>query len=73
MDFTGHYSPDAPESRGQSSNVIPGGGGMLKFKGAMGKQVVEYTALIDPSRTRAVGGYLSRLPDDHGLFVLASD
>ncbi len=71
MDFKGHYSPDVPESSGRSSNEIPGGGGKLKFKGTTGKQVVEYTALIDPSRTRIVGGYLSSMPNDHGLFVLA--
>lgn len=70
MDFTGHFSPDAPASTGQSSNRIPGGGGKLKFKGTAGNQVVEYVALIDPSHTRIVGGYLSRAPDDYGFFAI---
>ena len=70
MDFTGHFSPDAPVSGGQSTNKIPGGGGVFKFKGVAGSQVVEYVALIDPSRTRIVGGYLSRSPDDSGSFAI---
>jgi hypothetical protein len=70
MDFTGHFSPDAPASSGQSTNAIPGGGGKLKFTGTAGNQVVEYVAMIDPSRTRIVGGYLSRTPDDYGFFAI---
>lgn len=70
MDFTGHFSPDAPASAGQSANPIPGGGGKLKFKGVAGKQVVEYVALIDETRTRIVGGYLSSSPYDYGFFAI---
>jgi hypothetical protein len=69
MDFSGRYSPDAPTSAGQSTNPIPGGG-VLKFKGMAGSQVVEYSALVDETRTRIVGGYLSRDPYDYGLFFI---
>ena len=72
MDFTGHFSPDAPSSAGQSTKTIPGGGGKLKFKGMAGDQVVEYAALMDASRTHIVGGYLSRRPHDYGLFAIRS-
>lgn len=69
MDFTGHFSPDTSASGGQSTNPIPGGG-KLKFKGAVGNQVVEYVALIDDSRMRIVGGYVSRSPFDYGNFFI---
>jgi hypothetical protein len=68
MDFQGHFSPDSPASAGHSTNTIPGGGGKLKFKGTAGNQVVEYVAIIDESRTRIVGGYLSTSPYDIGYF-----
>jgi hypothetical protein len=70
MDFTGHFSPDTPMSTGQSANEIPGVGGKLKFKGVIGNQVVEYVALLDPTRTRIVGGYLSSSPYDYGHFSI---
>jgi len=70
MNFTARFSPDAPASAGQTKNAIPGGGGKLKFKGVAGNQVVEYVALLDPSRTRMFGGYLSHTPNDYGFFVL---
>jgi hypothetical protein len=70
MDFSGHFSPDAPGSVGQSENSIPGGGGKLKFKGVAGSQVVEYVAVIDPHRTWIVGGYLSTSPYDYGFFAI---
>lgn len=69
MDFVGRYSPASPTSGGQSTNAIPAGG-MLKFKGVAGRQSVEYAALVDESRTRIVGGYLSRDPDDYGHFFI---
>jgi hypothetical protein len=69
MDFAGRYSPASPSSGGKSTNAIPGGG-MLKFKGVVGNQSVEYAALVDESRTRIVGGYLSRDPDDYGHFFI---
>ena len=69
MDFGGRYSPGAPTSAGQSTNPIPAGG-VLKFKGMAGRQVVEYSALVDESRTRIVGGYLSRDPYDYGHFFI---
>jgi hypothetical protein len=69
MDFTGRFSPDAPSSAGRTTNEIPGGG-KLKFKGIVGDQVVEYVALVNRSRTRIVGGYLSRSPDDYGFFLI---
>lgn len=68
MDFQGHFTPDAPISSSRSTNSLPGGGGKLKFKGSVGSQVVEYTALIDDSRTMVVGSYLSRSPYDYGYF-----
>lgn len=70
MDFVGHFSPDAPTSAGQSTNQIPGVGGKLKFQGVAGNQVVDYVAIIDGSRTRIVGGYLSRSPHDYGYFTI---
>jgi hypothetical protein len=70
MDFTGHFSPDAPASAGQSTRAPPEGGGKLKFKGVAGSQVVEYVALLDPSCRRIVGGYLSRGPYDYGSFAI---
>jgi hypothetical protein len=70
MDFTGHFRPESPASGGQTTNTIPSGGGTLKFKGIVGKQVVEYTALLDDSRSVIVGSYLSRWPDDYGHFWL---
>lgn len=69
MDFAGRYSPGAPTAGGQSTNPIPASG-VLKFKGTAGRQVVEYSALVDESRTRIVGGYLSRDPHDYGLFFI---
>ena len=72
MDFQGHFSPDSPASAGRSGNTIPSGGGKLKFKGTAGNQVVEYVAIIDESRTRIVGGYLSRSPYDFGYFTISN-
>lgn len=71
MDFIGHFSPNEATSAGQSTNEIPGkGGGKLSFKGSTDGQVVEYSALIDESRTRIVGGYLSTNPYDYGHFAV---
>ncbi len=70
MDFMGHFRPESPVSGGQTSNAIPSGGGMLKFKSVVGNQVVEYAALVDEHATNIVGGYLSRDPDDRGHFWL---
>jgi hypothetical protein len=70
MDFMGHFRPDSPSSGGQTTNSIPSGGGMLKFKSVVGNQVVEYAALIDDHATNIVGGYLSQGPDDRGHFWL---
>jgi hypothetical protein len=70
MDFIGHFRPGSPSSGGQTTNSIPTGGGMLKFKGVVGNQVVEYVALIDEHGTNIVGGCLSRDPDDNGHFSL---
>ncbi|AGA28553.1 hypothetical protein [Singulisphaera acidiphila] len=70
MDFTGHFRPETPSSGGQTTNAIPSGSGMMKFKAIVGNQVVEYAALLDDSRTSVVGGYLSRAPDDFGHFTL---
>lgn len=70
MNFTGYFSPDTPASAGQSTNTIPSGGGKLKFKGVVGNQVVEYVAVIDRSRTRIIGGYLSQSPNDYGFFSI---
>ena len=70
MEFTGHLQPESPTSGGQTNNAIPAGGGMLKFKGVVGNQVVEYAALLDDGGTNIVGGYLSRNPDDRGNFWL---
>lgn len=70
MDFTGHFQPDSTTSGGQTTNPIPSGGGMLKFKGVVGDQVVEYAALLDDGGTNLVGCYLSRNPDDRGHFWL---
>jgi hypothetical protein len=72
MDFQGLFNPDSPTSGGRSTNTIPGGGGKLKFKGAVGNQVVEYVAIIDESRTRIVGGYLSSSPYDSGYFHITN-
>lgn len=72
MDFTGHFTPDAPTSAGKSTNDIPGGG-KLKFKGMLGDQVVEYAAIIDGNRKVVSGGYLSRSPDDYGSFWIDRD
>ena len=69
MDFGGRYSPGASTSGGQSTSPIPAGG-VLKFKGMAGNQVVEYSGLVDPSRSRIVGGYLSREPYDYGHFFI---
>lgn len=72
MEFTGHFSPDAPMSAGMSTNEIPGGG-KLKFKGTVGGQVVEYAAVIDGDRTVVSGGYLSQSPHDYGSFWVERD
>jgi hypothetical protein len=69
MDFAGRYSPASPSPAGRSTNAIPAGG-ILKLKGVAGHQSVEYAALVDESRTRIVGGYLSRDPDDYGHFFI---
>ena len=70
MDFIGHFRPESPTSGGQTTNSLPLGGGMLKFKSVVGNQVVEYAALIDERGTNIVGGYLSRNPEDIGNFSL---
>ncbi len=72
MEFTGHFSPDEPASAGKSTNEIPGGG-KLKFKGIIGKQVVNYAALIGDGRRVVTGGYLSQSPDDFGTFWVERD
>jgi hypothetical protein len=72
MDFTGRFDPDSPTSAGRSTNEIPSGGGKLAFKGKVGNQVVDYVALLDSSRTRIVGGYLSTSPYDYGSFWIRS-
>jgi hypothetical protein len=72
MEFTGHFSPDAPASAGKSTNEIPGGG-KLKFKGMVGHHVVDYAALLDEDRRLVTGGYVSRSPDDHGSFCVERD
>lgn len=69
MDFTGRYSPGAPTTAGQSTNPIPASG-LMKFKGMAGRQVVEYSALVDEARARIVGGYLSHDPRDYGHFFI---
>jgi hypothetical protein len=71
MDFTGHFTPDAPSSAGQNQNLIPRTAGKLKFEGVVENQKVEYTALIDAKRTKIVGGYLSNNPHDYGLFIIS--
>jgi hypothetical protein len=71
MEFNGHLGADSPTTGGRTSNAIPSGGGMLKFKGSVGNQDVEYAALLDEYRTTIVGGYLSRNPDDFGHFGLS--
>jgi hypothetical protein len=68
MDFVGHFSPDNPATAGKSTNRIPGGGGKMKFKAMLGDQVVDYVAIIDDSRTRIAGSYLSQSPYDYGFF-----
>jgi hypothetical protein len=73
MDFTGHFEPGSPSSGGQTTNAIPSGGGIMKFKGKAGNQVVEYAALLDDARSVLVGSYLSRGPDDYGHFWLRLD
>ena len=70
MDFVGRFSPKNAMSAGESTNRIPGGGGKLSFKGSNGQQVVEYSALLDETHTRIVGGYLSTEPDDYGHFSI---
>ena len=82
MDFAGNFNPDEAASSGQSSNPIPNGGGggsgslsfkkggKLSFRGVVGDQVVEYVAVVDSTRTRIVGGYLSRSPRDYGFFSI---
>jgi hypothetical protein len=70
MDFGGRYSPNTATSGGQSTNPIPAAG-VLKFKGTAGSQVVEYSALVDESQTRIVGGYLSYDPYDYGVFLIS--
>ena len=69
MDFMGSFDADGVSSTGESTNPIPGGGN-LKFKGIAGDQVVDYTALINDTRTRIAGGYLSRDPYDMGHFFI---
>jgi hypothetical protein len=72
MDFAGRFSSNAPASGGRSTNPISPGG-LLKFKGMAGRQVVEYAALVDESQTRIVGGYLSHDPHDYGHFFIRRD
>ncbi len=72
MDFQGRFSPNSPASAGQSTNRLPGGGGKLALTGKAGGQVVEYVAIIDDSRTRIVGSYLSRSPYDFGYFTITN-
>ena len=72
MDFDGRYTPHSAATAGGSTNPIPAGG-VLKFKGMAGRQVVEYSALVNESRTRIVGGYLSRSPEDYGHFLIEAN
>ena len=71
MEFIGHLGADSPATGGRTRNTIPSGGGIMKFKGYVGSQDVEYAALLDQYRTQMVGGYLSRNPDDFGHFGLS--
>lgn len=71
IDFGGRYSPEGITA-GRSTEPIPGGG-VLRFKGIAGRQVVEYSALVDGGRTRIVGGYLSADPYDYGHFFIRRD
>jgi hypothetical protein len=71
VDFMGHFRPELPTSGGQTTNSIPTGGEMLKFKGVVGNQVVEYAALVDDHGRNIVGGYLSQNSDDRGHFWLS--
>lgn len=73
MDFTGRFDPARPASAGTSANDIPDGCGVLKIKAVAAGQVVEYAAVLDRYRSAVAGGYLSRLPDDHGSFWLTQD
>jgi hypothetical protein len=70
MDFTGNLSTDSSTSGGQTSKPIPG---KLSFKGKIGDQTVDYVAIVNENRTRIVGGYLSRQPNDYGVFWIKYD
>lgn len=73
MAFDGKFTPDSPITAGRSTNTIDhGGGGKMSFKGTVGDQVVEYSALISPNRTRIVGGYFSYSPPDAGSFWITN-
>ena len=61
---------EAPLHEALDLMVHDEGGGMLKFKGIVGNQVVEYAALLDDTRTVIIGSFLSRWPDDYGHFCL---
>jgi hypothetical protein len=41
MEFEGRFSPDSSSSGGRTNNAIPGGGGKLSFKGAVGIHMVQ--------------------------------
>lgn len=67
MDFTGRLSTGSSSTGGQTEAPIPG---KLSFKGMIGKQTIDYVAIVNDGRQRIVGSYLSRDPGDHGLFSL---
>jgi hypothetical protein len=73
MVFGGKFTPDSSISAGRSTNTIEhGGGGKMSFKGTVGDQVVEYSALINRDRSRIVGGYFSSSPPDAGSFWITN-
>jgi hypothetical protein len=70
MDFKGQFQSRSATSGGRTTNDIPFEGGLLKLKGVVGNQVVEYAALLNDGRSQIVGGYLSQNPDDYGWFSI---
>jgi len=70
MDFTGRLSTGSSSAGGQTEAPIPG---KLSFKGMIGNQTIDYVAIVDDGRQRIAGSYLSRNPNDHGLFSLRHD
>ncbi|HCS53134.1 hypothetical protein [uncultured Rubinisphaera sp.] len=79
MDFVGNFSPDSAASTGETKSdeitpegldIMPKGGGKLKFRAIAGNQIVEYVALINEDQTRVNGGYISTMPNDYGYFII---